>query len=1026
MAVSVDFRLLGPLEIVVDGQPRPLGSPAEKAVLAVLLLAAGRTVPRESLVDALWGEAPPNNPANAVQGRISRLRRALTDIGLSDRLIVAHGPGYVAAVDPGQVDAHRFTSLIQQARAAAGDSPTAAGLYAEALALWRGPALADFASQPWAMAEMTHLEELRLAAIEERISLELDRGRHSELVDELEQLATSNPLRERVHGQLMLALYRCGRQADALAAYRRLQQTLDDQLGLDPSTDLRDLEQAILRQDARLGAPARDLPGPLTNLPVRVTSFVGRERQLTQLSELLGAHRLVTLTGPGGAGKTSLALQAAGAAAERYPDGVWLVRLAGVGSPAAVAEVVAESVGAQRPAGGVVDSLVGFLRNRSAMVVLDNCEHLIDACAELAERLVTSGARLRLLVTSREPLRVPGEVQLAVPPLACPPPDITLERLRDYDAARLFLDRALSIQPDLLLDAATAADVGRICRQLDGLPLALELAAARVASLTIADLAARLDDRFRLLTGGARTAEARQKTLRATVDWSHQLLTSSERVLFRRLSVFRGGWTLEAATAVVTDELLPAEAVLDLSAALVDRSLVLAETGQPGGRFRMLETLRQYATERAERGRRDRAARRSPRPVLRGPGRDRPDPAARSGAGPLAAAAASGAAQHRCRPALDTTAARHDDLGLRLVAALGWFWYFTSNQNAVAQIEEMLHRHADASPAARAHAVQAKSIVARPGSCIVHPSPVCGAAARQSLEELDLLGEQGPAAYSRALLAVEAIAGPLQPPAQELLAAARAAFHDAGDRWGLALTLFVEMELQFAAGQLESGRRTFQQALELFRELGDHWGISAVQYHLGMALHRAGQLTEALDVYRAALSEGRIGLTNTVQYALANLGHISLLIGDLDGADAYFTSAHAVARELGAEASPLALLGQGHLARLRDQADAAAAHYTAALEQLVPAETPDWAAIAHNGLAHLAHQRGDSTTARRHYREAWTVGHRRGDPASPSRRCRTRGSRRRSRRPRPPPHRPALPRHRRQLANNPGLAPVTT
>ena len=224
----------------------------------------------------------------------------------------------------------------------------------------------------------------------------------------------------------------------------------------------------------------------------------------------------------------------------------------------------------------------------------------------------------------------------------------------------------------------------------------------------------------------------------------------------------------------------------------------------------------------------------------------------------------------------------------------------------------------------------------------------------------------------------------MQPSAQELLAAARTAFHDAGDRWGLALTLFVEMELQFAAGQLESGRRTFQQALELFRELGDHWGISAVQYHLGMALHRAGLLTEALEVYRAALSEGRIGLTNTVQYALANLGHISLLIGDLDGADAYFSSAHAVARELGAEASPLALLGQGHLARLRDQPDAAAAHYTAALEQLVPAETPDWAAIALNGLAHLAHQRGDSTTARRHYREAWTLVTDAGTPRHPA------------------------------------------
>jgi tetratricopeptide (TPR) repeat protein len=342
--------------------------------------------------------------------------------------------------------------------------------------------------------------------------------------------------------------------------------------------------------------------------------------------------------------------------------------------------------------------------------------------------------------------------------------------------------------------------------------------------------------------------------------------------------------------------------------------------------------------------------------------------------------------RHNIDAALLWTQRQRDDhdLGLRLVAALGWFWYFTSNQNAVAQIEEMLHRHADATPSARAHAVQAKSIVARPGSCIVHPSQVCGAAARQSLDELDLLGEQGPAAYSRTLLAVEAIAGPLQPSAQELLTSARAAFHDAGDRWGLALTLFVEMELHFAAGQLESGRTTFQRALELFRELSDHWGISAVQYHLGMALHRAGLLTEALDVYRAALSEGRIGLTNTVQYALANLGHISLLIGDLDGADAYFISAHTVARELGGEASPLALLGQGHLARLRDQPDAAAAHYTALLEHLVQAETPDWAAAAHNGLAHLAHQKGDSTTARRHYREASTLVTDAGTPRHPA------------------------------------------
>jgi predicted ATPase/DNA-binding SARP family transcriptional activator/tetratricopeptide (TPR) repeat protein len=967
----VEFKLLGPLEVVVNGEPRDLGSPGEKAVLALLLLAAGRVVPRELLVDALWGEALPANPANSVQGRISRLRRALDAIGVPGSLIVARGPGYVAEVDPGQVDAFRFTTLVRKARAEAGNVKAAAGLYDEALALWRGPALIDFATEPWAAPEVTRLEELRLAAIEERIDLELESGRHADLVDELEMLASANPLREHLHAQLILALYRSGRQADALAAYRRLQNTLADQLGLDPSEKLRNLEQAILRQDARLRAPAREMPNTLTNLPVRVTSFVGRERELGKVTALLGEYRLVTLTGPGGAGKTSLALQVAADAAARFPDGLWLVRLASVEDPAALHEVVAESVGAQRPAGGVTESLVGYLRDRSALVVLDNCEHLVQACAELAERLLTSGSRLRLLVTSREPLRVPGEVQLAVPPLAVPPPDATAEQARQYGAVRLFCDRATSVNPHLRVDAAVVADIGRICRQLDGLPLALELAAARAATLSIGDLATHLDDRFRLLTGGARTAEARQKTLRATVDWSHQLLTEPERVLFRRLSVFHGGWTLEAAEAVTADESLPRGDVLDLIAALVDRSMVQADTGEGEGRFRMLETLRQYAAERAsDAGESERLAAaharhfttwaEAGRTGLRGPEQTRWLQMLRQERPNIDAALLWSQQQVDIEP----------DLGLRLVAAMGWFWYFTSNQNAVSHIESMLVTSPRASAAPRALAVQAKSIVARPGSCIVHPSPVCGEAARQSLEDLVRQGDEHAAAYSRTLLAVEAIAGLTRPEPAELLAAAREAFDAAHDRWGQALALFVEMELLFAAGKLEAGRITFQRALALFRQLGDHWGISAVQYHYGMALHRAGLLPEALEVYRSALSEGRIGLTNTVQYALANLGHISLLIDDLNGAHAYFTSAHSVARELGAEVSVLALLGQGHLARLRGEDVEAFNHYTTALSRMVQTETPDWAAIALNGLARLAYEQGDADAAYRRHKEA--------------------------------------------------------
>jgi predicted ATPase/DNA-binding SARP family transcriptional activator len=992
----VNFQVLGPFEVVVDGERRSLASPGEKAVLALLLLACGRVVPRESLVDALWGEELPAHPANAVQGRISRLRRALEDIGVPGSVVAAQGPGYVAAVDADQVDAHRFSALVREARAE-GNAKEAARLYAEALALWHGPALVDFATEPWAAAEVTRLEELRLAAVEERIDLELDSGRHTDLVDELETLAAANPLRERLHGQLMLALYRSGRQADALAAYRRLQTTLDEQLGLDPSEELRDLEQAVLRQDARLRAPARELPNTLTNLPVRVTSFVGRESEREELAMLLAEHRLVTLTGPGGAGKTSLAVQVAVDNTARHPDGVWLVRLAGVERPEMVPEVVAESVGAQRPAGAVIDSLVGYLRDRSALVVLDNCEHLVQACAELTDRLLTSGARLRLLVTSREPLRVPGEVQVPVSPLPVPPPDADPARVLDYPAVRLFVDRATSVNPHLGVDTdAAGRHIGRICRQLDGLPLALELAAARAATLPLADLADRLEDRFRLLTGGARTAEARQKTLRAAVDWSHQLLTEPEKVLFRRLSVFRGGWTLEAAEAVATGEAggsagtggradLPAAEVLDVLGALVDRSLVHVDTGESGGRFRMLETLRQYAEERAdEAGESERLAAdhagyftalaETGQRELRGPQQTR-------WLGILRA-------ERRNVDAAVAWCQRHADLdpslGLRLVAAMGWFWYFTSNQNAVGQIDAMLTATPHAAPGARARAVQAKSIVARPGSCIVHPSPICAQAAEQSLTELDRAGDAPAAAYSRTLLAVEAIAGRTDPDPDELLAAARQTFADADDPWGRALALFVEMELLFASGKLEDGRTLFERALASFRDLGDHWGISAVQYHHGMALHRAGLHAEALEVYRSALSEGRIGLTNTVQFALANLGHISLLIEDLDAAGAYFASAHTVARELGADASVLALLGQGHLARLRRDSETARERYARALAQMVQTETPDWAATALNGLGRLAVQSGDMATAHQHHRAAWGLLDTGGTPAYPA------------------------------------------
>ena len=526
----MEFRILGPLELVVDGQVGPLPAGAERAVLELLLLNAGRVVPASTLVDALWGENLPNNASNALQGRVSRLRKTLVDAGLTDALVTTRRPGYLADIDPDRVDANRFIRLVQEARRRADrNAPSEAiRLYDEGLVLWRGDPLAEFADERWAQAEINRLTALRAAAVEERIDLRLVLGHHAELVAELEDLTARHPLQERLHGQLMLALYRSGRQADALTAYQRLRQTLDDELGLEPSAELRTLEQAILRQDAKLSAPARVRPTAQHNLPNRLTSFVGRGRELTDVVDLLRHTRLVTLTGPGGAGKTSVAVEVAARLTDRYADGVWLVRLAGVTDPAHVSRAVADTLGVPDGTGTLEERLIRYLQDRGVLLVLDNCEHVVDASAALVERLLTACGQLRLLATSREPLAVPGEVQLAIPPLDTPPADAPTDEIMAYDAVRLFLDRARAALPTFQLDATTARPIAEVCRRLDGIPLAIELAAARVKTLAVGDIADRLDDRFRLLTAGPRTAEARQQTLRATVEWSHQLLTKHE------------------------------------------------------------------------------------------------------------------------------------------------------------------------------------------------------------------------------------------------------------------------------------------------------------------------------------------------------------------------------------------------------------------------------------------------------------------------------------------------------------------
>jgi predicted ATPase/DNA-binding SARP family transcriptional activator len=590
----VRVGLLGELEVLDDdGRDVVVTGAKLRALLAVLALHAGRVVPTDQLVEALWGEHPPGAVRNGLQGLASRLRRTL---GSADAVAMRSG-GYALELPADAVDVHRYEALVAAGRAAAadGDPGRAVALLAEADSLWRGEPLADFAYEDFAAAAVTRLSELRLAAVEERLDLELRCGRHHGAVVQLEALVAAHPLRERLRWLLMLALYRGGRQADALAAFQEGRRILADDLGLEPGHELRALEAAILAQDRSLDAPPAGpgpsaapaaRPGRRPPIPEALTPLIGRDAERRALVALVADHRFVTLVGPGGVGKTRLALEVARAAAGELGVEGCVVELAPVGDPGGVRAAVAAALELPDPR-----RLAELIGDRELLVVLDNCEHVIDTAAEVAEELLRQCPGLRVLATSREGLRVGGETIWPVPPLAAD------------DAVRLFVTRARAAGAPLEPTPEQATVIAGVCARLDGLPLAIELAAARARAFPIARIAARLDDRFRLLTGGSRTALPRQQTLRAVVDWSYDLLFDDERRVFERLSVFPGGCDLATAEAVCADGDIAEADVADHVHALVDKSLVLAVPAGDGLRFTQLQTLAEYGRERlTERG----------------------------------------------------------------------------------------------------------------------------------------------------------------------------------------------------------------------------------------------------------------------------------------------------------------------------------------------------------------------------------------------------------------------------------------
>ncbi len=594
--------MLGSFEVRTDdGALADLPGARLRGLLIALALEAGHAVPKATLVDWIWGERPPSGAANALQRLVSRLRKALPE-----GLVEGQPDGYRLRVEPGAVDAVRFERLVGQARR--DENPQRVRLLREALALWRGAAMQDVGLHDSAAfdAAVTRLEGLRLTAMEDRFDAEISLGHGAELVTELTDLVAAHPIRERLVAALMRALVAAGRDTEALLAYQRTREALADALGVDPSPELSALHVALLR-----GELGRREEHRKTNVRAELTSFVGRGAEVAAVRELIAGHRLSTLIGPGGSGKTRLATETARTLAGDLPDGAWLVELAAIGAGGDVAQSALAALGLRdallgsAPNAEPADRLIAAIRERDMLLILDNCEHVIELAAAFAHRVLGECQRLRILATSREPLGITGEALWQVEPLALPEGDASPGEIESSPAVQLLRDRAGAVRRDLATDARTLSSMARVCRALDGMPLAIELAAARSRTMSFDQLASRLDDRFRLLTGGSRTALPRHRTLRAVVDWSWELLTDAERMVLRRLAVFSGGASLEAAERVCAGDVVEQEQVLELVTALTEKSLLLAE-GDSAPRYRMIGTIKEYAGHRlAEAGESD-------------------------------------------------------------------------------------------------------------------------------------------------------------------------------------------------------------------------------------------------------------------------------------------------------------------------------------------------------------------------------------------------------------------------------------
>ncbi|WP_433663702.1 BTAD domain-containing putative transcriptional regulator [Nocardia sp. CA-128927] len=919
----MQIGILGPFEIRTDdGALADVPGARLRGLLIALALEPGHAVPKATLIDWIWGENPPADAANALQRLASRLRKVLPA-----GVVEGQTDGYRLRVEPDAVDAVRFERLVAQARN--DEDPQGVRRLREALALWRGAAMQDIGLQDSAAFDtaVARLEGLRLTAMEDRFDAEIGLGHGAELVTELSDLVAAHPVRERLVAALIRALVATGRDTEALLAYERMRETLADELGVDPSPELSALHVALLR-----GELGRREENRTTNLRAELASYVGKDADVAAVRELIAEHRLTTLIGPGGSGKTRLSTETARTMLGDLPDGVWVVELAAIGADGdKVVEGGANNV-AQATLAALklrdallgesadaepTDRVIAALRERSMLLILDNCEHVIESAATFAHRVLGECRRLRILATSREPLGITGEALWPVLPLVLPAEDADPAEIEAAPAVRLLRDRASAVRKDLGTDASTLSTMVRVCRALDGMPLAIELAAARLRTMSLDQLAHRLDDRFRLLTGGSRTALPRHKTLRAVVDWSWELLTDAERMVLRRLAVFSGGASLEAAERVCVGDEVEQDEVHELLTALVEKSLLVV-VGDDAPRYRMLGTIKEYAEQRlAEAGESDLA--RHAHLAYFTELTETAEPHLRR-AEQLEWLATLEAEHDNIAAAMrGALAAREASQAMRLAAGAGWYWWLGGHKvegNELIMAAVALPGEVADETRAWVYALVVQFVSAGQQSD--------GARAAEWIHRAYEISQRSPNQHP-ALGLVAPLERMLTEPGTVL--SAWEPLLDDNDPWVRALARLQLGKMRIQLGQGGRDADTYLElALTEFRAIGERFGISFALTELANRIAMRGEFAAACEYYEQAIAVvTEVGAIEDIAPMRSRQAQLYWLLGDLESSAAAMAEAQRSAERV-AWPSALAELALTKAELARWSGDAEQAH----------------------------------------------------------------------------------------------------